>query len=421
MSNCMEAYATAIAKKSYCYTMQGKKFKAQLMKAPRLKTEVVCGLPPGDAIPIYPVDALPGCPKDWAGGIGSYVCPVSPDWGLWFDWTMNDRLNTAVLPSVKGLNPITGRPTTKGASLEQYGDKCPVHNEPLKSGRFCEKCDFKWPPQNYVAYPNYMWLDGWRQPDGTVRQFFFTEETIRDVASAVMGERETVPAFGFAFFEPQKRREVHVPDYPRAEFSPYTKCAAIGVVKSGGYFGAAGYSGCSGYSGRAGATKGVSRGTEGLGVRLGQTSTNFIKQHITHTSHPAAWQPSGDQVFGGSDSINVKGDDQVLCMFSADAQATYSNKVEPMQVVAQNMVPDMVEDMQPAKAALDVKVSVGAGAKISQDLQPDPLGVKDWKDAPSDAVRLYFVFEKEFRRIVKGGIRDLEGDQRGYLKGVPVG
>jgi hypothetical protein len=52
-----------------------------------------------------------------------------------------------------------------------------------------------------VSNPDTLWWDGFFHNDGTVRQFFFTEEVKRDVASIIMGEENTVPAFGFAFYK----------------------------------------------------------------------------------------------------------------------------------------------------------------------------------------------------------------------------
>jgi hypothetical protein len=66
-------------------------------------------------------------------------------------------------------------------------------------------------------------------------------------------------------------------------------------------------------------------------------------------------------------------------------------------------------------------VSVGAGARINQELAKDSLGLEGWKDEPEAIIRLYFVFEEQFHEIVRGGIKELKGDKEGYLKNLPVG
>ena len=93
-------------------TMELNGFKARIQKAPKLKGEGVHRLPPGEPVDVYPVDAFEQPLDSWIKGNGSFVVPVDPDWGLWFDYTQNDPLNTCVMPTVKGMNPITGRRTS---------------------------------------------------------------------------------------------------------------------------------------------------------------------------------------------------------------------------------------------------------------------------------------------------------------------
>jgi len=183
-----------------------KNFKAQIMKAPRLKDDGIHVLPPSDPLDIYYSDEFINYPENWMKGPGIFVVSVLPETGLWFDWTFNSDKNTAIVPTVKGCNPITGLKTS-GFHLERYEDKCPKHGCDFIGDRFCEECGYKWPCQNYVAYPNLLLWDGYRSEDGNVRQFFFTEELMRDVSSALIGRENTVPAFGFAFYTPKKLRE----------------------------------------------------------------------------------------------------------------------------------------------------------------------------------------------------------------------
>ena len=77
------------ANKSAVTVMEHAGFKARIMKARRLTGEGVHGLPSGSPIDVFPIASLPGCPEGWVKEAGTYVCPVSSDWGLWFDWTLN--------------------------------------------------------------------------------------------------------------------------------------------------------------------------------------------------------------------------------------------------------------------------------------------------------------------------------------------
>jgi len=74
------------------------------------------------------------------------------------------------------------------------------------------------------------------------------------------------------------------------------------------------------------------------------------------------------------------------------------------------------------QAKVTKAVSVGGGAKISQELVADTLEIADWHQQESAVIRLYFVFEQQFRDMVdKGGIKDIEGSSDGYLNGLPTG
>lgn len=191
-------------------TMSCGGYIASIMKAPRLKGEVTHSLPPGTPIPVFPIDSLPGAPSEWIRQAGTYVCPVDVEWGIWFNWTSNDQTNTAIVPSVKGMNPITGM-RIESPTLEHYVNCCPKHNVPFTHNNHCKECGYEWPTHNYVSYPNILWWDGFRQPDGKVRQFFFTDDDRRDVASHVIGKENTMPAFGFAFYKTKVHR--HRPNY----------------------------------------------------------------------------------------------------------------------------------------------------------------------------------------------------------------
>jgi hypothetical protein len=184
--------------------MEYKGFKASIMEAERLKGDCVHGLLPGTALPIYYVEEFLRVPENWVKK-GGFVVPVKPEKGLWFDWRANSAVNTAVIPTVKGCNPITGLQTS-GFHLERYENKCPKHGCDFLMERYCPECGYKWPPQSYISgNSNTLWWDGFRSEEGVVRQFFFTEDMMRDIATHLIGKENTVPAFGFAFYSPKER------------------------------------------------------------------------------------------------------------------------------------------------------------------------------------------------------------------------
>jgi hypothetical protein len=348
--------------------------KASLMRAERLVGDSTFGLPPGQAIDVFPIAALPGCPESWVRGTGSYVCPVSSEDGLWFDWTMNDKYNTAVIPSVKGMNPITGQ-KIESLKLEKYINKCPIHNTDFSHDRYCEQCNYCWPPSNYVSYPNVLWWDGFRSPDGSVRQFFFTEDEKRDIASLVIGKENTVPAFGFVFYSTKQLRYIEpLNDYRGILHLNHKYQSPIPYQEDNDEIISSIYDNNSfdNFSGK----KYSSSGTKG-------TSASF------------------DGILRNQSSSVTYGKAKSASSFSTSKEAEKSS----------------IKNIR-----INKEVSIGGGAKISQSLEPDSLALDAWSEKEIALIRLYFVFEEQLKQIIdKGGIKDISGTDEGYLSGLPLG
>jgi hypothetical protein len=359
--------------KSIVTEMECGGFKASLMRAERLKGDYLHGLPPGSRVEVFPIAALPGCPEGWVRATGTYVCPVDISWGLWFDWTMNDRYNTAIIPSVKGMNPITGQKIDH-IGMEQYRDKCPIHNTEFSHDRYCEKCNYKWPPQNYICYPDTLWWDGFRSPDGSVRQFFFTEDEKRDIASLVIGKENTVPAFGFVFYRTKNQRNITPPNENRG---------ALFVSSQG----------------------------------CGEAWSNNIKYDIEYAVNSNHYNDSGSYTVGKKyKSSGPSG--------SACSTQSFSDILRSKDSVDNEIDDGLEREVKTSgNIALPTKeVSVGGGARINQSLTVDPLALDGWCEKEAALIRLYFVFEPQFREIVKkGGIKDISGTDTGYLSGLPLG
>ena len=67
------------------------------------------------------------------------------------------------------------------------------------------------------------------------------------------------------------------------------------------------------------------------------------------------------------------------------------------------------------------EVSVGAGAKIRQELPIDTDSLDIWKDKPNSVMTIYFVFQEELNRMAAGGFKDFRDCKDGMLNGLPVG
>jgi hypothetical protein len=389
--------------------MEYKGFKARIMEAERLMGNYLHQLPPGTALEVYPVDAFLKSPENWVHGPGAYVVPVRSNKGLWFDWTMNSLINTAVIPTVKGCNPITGLQTS-GFHMERYENKCPKHGCNFLAERFCPECNYKWPDRNYVSSSGsgYLWIDGFRNSDGSVRQFFFTEDELRDVATHLIGKENTVPAFGFAFYSPKERR-------PEMSNS----------IRS---FGAIGNGGCWGQGQSLMDLYGQSND-----YPLGHTfDGHYIYNSVYYTSGempPVSGSPAvycmtgamgGDVKCSASNSsseikpqsfkMNRKGISKSICKSA--------NYLKPDVYTNQLSEPEHSEHSEPKQVK---EVSIGSGAKISQILPIDTYGINSWKDTPDAVMTIYFVFQEKFEELKAGGMRDFSEIPEGMLHGVPVG
>lgn len=386
-----------------------KGYKAQIMEAQRLVGDQVFGLPPGTPLPVYHSDAFVEWPLGWIKGQGTFLVPVQPNKGLWFNWTMNDANNTAVLPTVKGCNPITGMQTS-GFHLERYDTKCPKHGCDFQGDRYCPECDYKWPFGNYVASPNTLWIDGMvNQKDGSVRQFFFTEEELRDVATHMIGKENTVPAFGFAFYKPKEPRP-SMPNVYRGSgmFATATKFSYYNSSgNNSGSFVAPGVfisTFSSGLSDNLKGTKSVrARKYRGSGATTGSLSTGSnIGDSFEDSTH----------VYCCSASENVP-----MACAAAPVEADLSHLMD-VDYERGISVKSLVDHPEPKTVK---EVSVGAGAKINQALAKDPFSLDSWCDAPEAVMTIYFVFQEKFEELKAGGMRDLEGKPEGMLSGIPVG
>lgn len=364
---------------------------ASIMRAEKKSEDSDRALPPGLPIPVLPVDYLKERPDNWIGGEGSYVCPVDSDWGLWFNFLMNNTSETAVLCSVKGMNPFTGQ-RVGGYDLQEFDKQCPIHEIPFSTGKFCSKCGFKWPNQNFVADPNPLYVDGYRIPDGDVRQFYFTEEMAKSIPEKVIGKDDTVPAFGFCFYHLKKRRDNYEGGVSYRDEFPFE------YSQPGSYV--------------------ISATSE----HTGELKTFYADS-----------MPTSDYRFHASDSSELLSEvrERSISLGETPSEMNISAKKggiicppsDPLE--KNNTVKSISKTFRSIKAEpkerVGIEVGLGAGARIKQGFNKAKHSVSDWGTKPTGVIRLYFVFQEEFERYVSAGLRDLEGSREGYLEGLPVG
>lgn len=365
--------------------MEHKGYKAQVMEAPRLVGDSNFGLPPGQPIDAYPVDVFIKIPENWMKGPGIFVVPVKKNKGLWFNFRQNSEINTAVIMTVKGCNPITGLQTS-GFHLEKYEKSCPKHGCDFLAERFCPECNYKWPDRNFLS-GDPLWWDVWKTSDGIGRQFYFTEDELKDIATHKIGSENTVPAFGFAFYSPKERRPEKEPArvfgasliYGNKDYKTWEQ-----LYTYNGFY----------------TSSGSDSGACYLdGLALNNVSTQDTKAFYCSSSNVSFKEPDikASQNRGLSKSLNL---------------GTISCK----SFIPQNNM------NEPVKKSNQIKeVSIAAGAKIAQDLPSDSYSIDTWRDAPDAVMTVYFVFQEKFEELKAGGIRDFKGVKEGMLEGLPVG
>jgi hypothetical protein len=341
-----------------------------------VKGEQVSGLPPYAPRKAYMVDEYPGCPDSWMHGsskANSYFVPIAAEHGMWLDFNQcfNHTHHIAVLVSVQGVNPITGMPLIDGPMrLEQYRNRCPKHDKEFGAELYCEECGYKWCPQNYLSTtctPNgLLWLDGFRADDGTVRQYYFTEEECKGVAAQIIGDKR-VYAIGIAFYQSKSLK-------PKPVVREYVP---VGINLNQMY--------------------GMKGGTTG-----NSSFWHIRKRGIGGSSAGGSWALESAPSKFAEISNHYNDSSEVLCSFEPpDVRLRDSN--------------DFI-DLPNIKS-----LEIGAGAKIKQSIYRDTEKLDFYEDAPIGMLYINYVQEEEAKRIIAIGKKDMSKKGNGFLEGLKVG
>jgi hypothetical protein len=291
---------------------------------------------------------------------------------MWFDFTSNAQHDheVAVVMSVQGINPITGQQVT-ALNLEQYKTQCPIHEVDFKQDRYCEKCEFKWSAQNYISTTTGqpLWLDGFRNEEGEVRQYIITEEEARGVATQLIGD-DKVYAIGFAFYLSKEPK----PKQPQR------------VLRS--------------------MTKGMTN-TKGS-VSLQQCASGDGNLDINYPTGQEEdyWIPVGPE--GPSSGFKLK-DTNDFIELTPTSNADYCGE----EMGFADCEAELHDDESTKK------LEVGAGAKIAQEIGIDPKDIDYWSEEPIGLIYVNYVPLKECNRILNEGKREDKAD--GFMNNLNVG
>lgn len=340
-------------------------------KAIEDKGDGVHRLPPYAQKEVFVVDEYPACPDNWMCGSknsSSYFVSIEENTGLWFDFNQNGFLenDVAVVISIQGINPITGQKTDK-LILEQYTE-CPIHKKEFGQDRFCKECGFKWPKQNYLSSSStpvgMFWLDGFRMPDGKVRQWVFTKEQIRSVAKAVIGE-DRVFAIGIAFYKSKEKNQ---------------KLRRINNY-SDNY----------------------------------DLKTKLYKKNMTWDYHNTPQLTNCDYVYGS-----------ITCSsLGAEAYAPYDDaftskgKQQTNKILRSSRISGQHCVNEVRSIDISEKFEVAAGAKIEQSVYDDINDLNSWEKDPSGFIYVNYASKEDVDKILNAGKRKEVSE--GFLANIPTG
>ena len=375
--------------------MRNGKFAIGLNMPPAIKGEGINGLPPYAKRMSYLVDEYPACPDSWMKSEGrtkSFFVPVLEDAGMWLDFNENaiHTHHVAVVISIQGINPITGLPC-KDVQMEQYIDECPKHKIPFGPDRYCKKCDYKWPKQNYICTTGtpsgLLWLDGFRSIDGVVRQYILTAEKMRGVASNIIG-KDRVYAIGASFFL-SKDKKPEPKDYS------------------------------------------VLRGTSWTsgGIKMDEVGVYYDQpQFFTPVHTPINWCGDTSDLITYSANLNsnIAAAQSQLAQTANDPNLTvvthhaisYSTTGSKSGGMA---IPNGKRLSKSSSVVRTKKLEVGAGANIKQTVSDDPERLDFWHSDPEAIICINYCTEIDATKIIEAGKVNIEGHKEGFLKNIPVG
>ena len=345
---------------------------------------------------VYSVDEYSACPNNWKHGsdiASSYFASLKEDWALWLDFNecFNHTHDVAIVLSVQGINPITGQ-TMIGNNplrLEQYYRNCPIHNKKFEQEYFCEECGFKWPGQNYIATTGtpfgMFWIDGFRAPDGKVRQYIITAEKMRGVAAQIMDNPDDrVFAIGMAFY----LSKVKKPEIPKN----IKKTISSEQINS--------------YKTNFKDTDSINDFKKAINIFIKERQDSRSLHSIFPLNTFSRWNERGY-------INNVKAMASHAYESSTDNDIVFASSIDSTNLLG-SLHSEAAEPVTPVK-----NLEVGAGALVNQMIYDDPKSIEYWDDHPIGTIYFNYCDEKTLKKILDAGKRADKKD--GFMNGIQVG
>lgn len=380
--------------------------------------EIAHSLPPHKRVVAYPVDEYPACPDTWMHGSSkssSYFLAIEEGKGMWLDFNgcNRDNYDVAAVVSVQGVNSVTGQKTDV-MRLEQYKTKCPVHDVEFQQDRFCPECKYKWPAQNYIATTGTpsgnFWLDGFRSKDGVVRQYIFTADEAKGVAAKKIG-KDRVFAIGIAFYRSKKPKPTPPPAPTRAVYSAsLTKTCSLSPYKGLAAGGGGGVESDVYYSPNYGGPSLDSDDSSDIGpIGTADAVLSYAPQQETKTKSSTL----AESLKATFSLPKQQHTNSIKCnLRSVDKEVKTSAGI---------VLPDVITEKQfEVMPQINPKTyEVGAGARINQEVYPDPKDLDYWEPEPAGMIYINYTDSETVATILAAGRR--EEKEEGMLEDVAVG
>ncbi len=372
------------------------------------ETETSIGrLPPYNRRQAFLVDEYPSCPSNWMRStnvLSSYFVPVQNGHAMWLDFNHNDT-NThhvAVVISIQGINPLTGL-TVETPRLEQYVNNCPKCDTELKHDRLCPKCDMKYPKQNYLCtnatLNGFFWIDGFRMANGIISQYIFSEETMRGVASNLIG-KDKVYAIGLTFFLSKEAKplvnQVHGEYFNYLVTSAWNNNAFLDIKYKNA----------------------IDNPNVGFGTSAGGYTTDTLSTVNTRCEYY-----SGDRIDIVDNVIDMDDYRQLKSLeantISKSQCKTDIDDYRQLKSLDVNTVSKPQYKTQ--EISISKKMEIGAGAQINQQIYDDPEKLDYWREDIEAMICINYCSEQDADNIVKNGKVSIDGNSKGFLKNIKTG
>ena len=336
-------------------------------------------LPPYAPVRASKVDLFPGAPAEWprsSGNTASYFIPIVEGRGMWLDFNrcFDHPHHVAVAVSIQGVNPLTGRKADK-LELERYGTDDKV--EEWLRGR-----------QNYLATTSTprgtLWIDGFRAADGTVRQYIFTKDEKKGVASQIIGV-DRVFAIGVAFFLSKEPKPVEQPRGGRRNYGGGSSDDFLMGYKGDDFLGFAG-------------------------------AADYDCSSIPTASAYYVASSTGDAPIGASGLLGSSGHKGS----TKNSYAAAGSGLLRSMNVASASCPNANSRTYPGVSSWDAtdKLEIAAGAKISQELYKDTVAADYWQDVCAGIIAVSYAPAALIEEIFAAG---QVAEKEGYLTKLAVG